>query len=392
MNILWHSNAPWTATGYGVQTRIFTPRIRDLGHDVSISAFYGLEGASITWQGMTVYPKAFHPYGMDVVAQHAKDAGADVVITLVDAWVLDPQRITASGARWAPWFPVDHDPIPEPVQRSVKHAWHPMVYSRHAESLAIEAGMDPIYIPHGVDTNVYAPMPQDEARRKLGFPQDAFIVGIVAANKGVPSRKALPTQLEAFAQFQRKHNDAMLYIHTHLGTEMEGLDLPGIMRSLGIPEDRVKVCDQYRNIMGYGDGVMAGIYSAMDVLSSVTMGEGFGVPIIEAQACGTPVIVGGWTAMPELVGAGWTVTAHERVLTPMQAYQYLPTCDGVLEALEASYAHRGDASLRSQARAFAMRYDADEVTQNYWAPALERMANDLAADAGTEAPPVEVIA
>jgi glycosyltransferase involved in cell wall biosynthesis len=392
MNILWHSNAPWTATGYGVQTRIFTPRIRDLGHDVSISAFYGLEGASITWQGMTVYPKAFHPYGMDVVAQHAKDAGADVVITLVDAWVLDPQRITASGARWAPWFPVDHDPIPEPVQRSVKHAWHPMVYSRHAESLAIEAGMDPIYIPHGVDTNVYAPMPQDEARRKLGFPQDAFIVGIVAANKGVPSRKALPTQLEAFAQFQRKHNDAMLYIHTHLGTEMEGLDLPGIMRSLGIPEDRVKVCDQYRNIMGYGDGVMAGIYSAMDVLSSVTMGEGFGVPIIEAQACGTPVIVGGWTAMPELVGAGWTVTAHERVLTPMQAYQYLPTCDGVLEALEASYAHRGDASLRSQARAFAMRYDADEITQNYWGPALERMANDLAADAGTDAPPVEVIA
>jgi glycosyltransferase involved in cell wall biosynthesis len=144
--------------------------------------------------------------------------------------------------------------------------------------------------------------------------------------------------------------------------------------------------------MGYGDGVMAGIYSAMDVLSSVTMGEGFGVPIIEAQACGTPVIVGGWTAMPELVGPGWTVTAHERVLTPMQAYQYLPTCDGVLEALEASYAHRGDASLRSQARTFAMRYDADEVTQNYWAPALERMANDLAADAGTEAPPVEVIA
>ena len=159
----------------------------------------------------------------------------------------------------------------------------------------------------------------------------------------------------------------------------------------GLPEDRVKVCDQYRNIMGYGDGVMAGLYSAMDVLSSATMGEGFGVPIIEAQACGTPVIVGGWTAMPELLGAGWTVTAHERVLTPMQAYQYLPTCDGVLEALEASYAHRGDASLRAQARAFAMRYDADEVTQQYWKPALESMADEIGGEAAAEAPPVEVM-
>lgn len=391
MNILWHSNAPWAATGYGVQTRLFTPRIRDLGYDVSISAFYGLEGASITWNGMTVYPRAFHPYGMDVIGQHAKECQADVVITLVDAWVLKHDRITASGARWAPWFPVDHDPMPEAVRNSVKHAWRPMVYSRHAESLAIEAGMDPIYVPHGVDTSIYAPMPQDEARAKLGIPEDAFVVGIVAANKGLPSRKALPTQLEAFARFARRHDDALLYVHTHLGTEMDGMDVPAVMQSLGIPDDRVKVCDQYRNIMGYGDGVMAGLYSAMDVLSSATMGEGFGVPIIEAQACGTPVIVGGWTAMPELVGAGWTVTAHERVLTPMQAYQYLPTCDGVLEALEASYAHRGDASLRSQARAFAMRYDADEVTQTYWKPALEAMKAELKVSDDCNVPPVEVV-
>jgi glycosyltransferase involved in cell wall biosynthesis len=391
MNILWHSNAPWTATGYGVQTRLFTPRIAQLGHDVSISAFYGLEGASIKWNGMTVYPKAFHPYGMDVVAQHAKDAGADVVITFVDAWVLDAQRITANGARWAPLFPVDHDPIPQAVLNAVKHAWQPIVYSKHAKEAAAQAGLDALYVPHGVDTNVYAPMPKDEARRKLGFPEDAFIVGIVAANKGVPSRKALPTQLEAFARLRARRKDAMLYLHTHLGPEMDGLDIPSVLQSLGVPEDAVKVCDQYRNIMGYADSVMAGIYSAMDVLSSVTMGEGFGVPIIEAQACGTPVIAGRWTAMPELVGAGWTVSACERILTPMNSYQYLPHADAVLEALEVAYANRNDTALRSTAREFAMQYDADEVTSTYWRPALERMAESLASD-DKPLPPVEVVA
>jgi hypothetical protein len=38
-NILLHSNAPWAASGYGQQTKLFAPRLRDLGHHVAISAF-----------------------------------------------------------------------------------------------------------------------------------------------------------------------------------------------------------------------------------------------------------------------------------------------------------------------------------------------------------------
>lgn len=393
VNILWHSNAPWAATGYGVQTRLFAPRIRELGHNVAISAFYGLEGASINWQGMTVYPKAFHPYGMDVISQHAKQHKADVVISLVDAWVLDPARITSSGAKWAPWFPVDHDPIPEPVAKVVRHAWQPLTYSKHAQALADEAGLGAMYVPHGVDCDTYRPIDQDEARAKLGIDPKAFVVGIVAANKGTPSRKALPTQLEAFARLHREHPDAMLYLHTHLGPEMEGLNLPAVLEVVGIPESAVKVCDQYRNLMGYADDVMAHLYSAMDVLCSATMGEGFGVPIIEAQACGTPVIVSEATAMPELVGGGWLVADLEPVLTPMNAYQYLPSVNGVYEALEKAYDARGDSAIALAARATAEQYDADRVTYTYWKPALEAMANRLeAAPSDEDAPAVEVLA
>jgi glycosyltransferase involved in cell wall biosynthesis len=393
VRILIHSNAPWAATGYGVQTRIFAPRIRDLGHEVGISAFYGLEGASIQWQGMNVYPKAFHPYGMDVVAQHAREMKADIVLTLIDGWVMDPARITAGGAKWVPWFPVDHDPLPHPVREKVKHAYQPIVYSRHAEKAATDAGLDVRYVPHGVDTNVYSPMPQDEARKKLGLPADAFVIGIVAANKGVPSRKALPTQLEAFARFYERHPEAILYLHTHLGTEMEGLDVAKLIEGVGIPGSAVRVCDQYRNIMGYADTVMAALYSAMDVLSSVTMGEGFGVPIIEAQACGTPVIVGGWTAMPELVGSGLVVPPEdaERMFTPMGAYQYLPRIEAVLDSYEQAYAVRGDERVRTEARDFALQYDADTVTQDYWKPVLAKIEQRISG-AESDAPPVEVLA
>jgi len=392
MRILWHSNAPWTATGYGVQTRLFAPRIRDLGHDVAVSAFYGLEGSSIGWDGMNVYPRAFHPYGMDVLARHAADHKADIVITLVDAWVIDAGRV---GAPWCPWFPVDHDPMPHPVAASVREAAFPIVYSKHAQASAEAAGIPVSYVPHGVDTAVYTPQDQAEARARFGLDPDAFVVGLVGANKGKPSRKAFPVQIAAFAAFQKRHPDAILYLHTHMMPDMDGMDIPDVLTACGVPEDAVRICDQYRNLMGYPDEVMATLYASMDVLLSATMGEGFGVPIIEAQACGTPVIVGNWTAMPELCGAGWIVTECERVLTPQNAWQYQPTEAGVLTALEHAYAHRGNRTLREAARAFAMHYDADYVTETYWRPVLQdiqaRLHDGNTPEPKRTPPPVEVL-
>ncbi len=77
-----------------------------------------------------------------------------------------------------------------------------------------DAGLDCYYVPHGVDTNVYKPVDMQEARERAGLPKDAFIVGMVAANKGNPSRKAFHQQIAAFAKFHRRHTDAVLYIHS----------------------------------------------------------------------------------------------------------------------------------------------------------------------------------
>jgi hypothetical protein len=73
MKLLWHSVAPWTGTGYGQQTATFTPRIKGLGHDLAISAFYGLGGDESMWQGLRVLPQYNAPYGNDVLIQHALD-------------------------------------------------------------------------------------------------------------------------------------------------------------------------------------------------------------------------------------------------------------------------------------------------------------------------------
>ena len=71
-------------------------------------------------------------------------------------------------------------------------AWKRIAMSKFGVEETHKAGLDCMYVPHGVDTNVFKPGDKAEARQRLGLPQDKFIVGTVAMNKGNPSRKAVP--------------------------------------------------------------------------------------------------------------------------------------------------------------------------------------------------------
>jgi hypothetical protein len=70
--LLWVSNGMNAMTGYGVQTKLFVPRIiNKYKHEIAVFAYYGAEGSLVNLNGVTVYPKAVHPYGMDIVRAHA---------------------------------------------------------------------------------------------------------------------------------------------------------------------------------------------------------------------------------------------------------------------------------------------------------------------------------
>ena len=372
LNIHFVSNAPFSSTGYGNQTALFTPRIKQLGHDVSITATYGLEGGVINWNGIPIFPRAYHAYAQDIAPAHAMTVGADVVITLLDAWVYEPSAF--AGVRWCPWFPVDMEPLPPPVKKSVQGAFARLVYSKFACKMLDEAGVDYYYIPHGVDTKEFFPVSMQEAREKTKLPKDAFIVGMVAANKGLPSRKAFAQNIEAFAMLKRKHPDAILYIHTDQGLGPQSFNIPEYVKYMGMEMGKdVLLPDPYQYHVGFPAGFMNLLYNSFDVHLLVSMGEGFGIPIVEAQAAGCPVIIGDWTAMSELCFSGWKVSKQEaqKVYTPLAAYQFDPNPNAIYERLEDSYRMRGNMEYRKRARAGAMAYDADKVTQKYWKPVLE---------------------
>ena len=376
MRLNWFSNSPAATTGYGVQTKLFVPRLAKLlDKGISVTAFFGVQSGVLNINGIKVYPNYKHPYGQDIIGAHAEWDRADAVVTLVDAWVIQNENI---GLPWFPWFPIDHEPMPANVLAKVRQAAKPIVMSKFGKRMAEQVGLDVWYVPHGVDTSIFKPLDREEAREHLKWPQDKFIVGMVAANKDNPSRKAFHEQIAGFAALHAAHPDTVLYLHTDDGTHGgNGVDLIKFIRRMGLVlgED-VLICDQYMNGLGFPDSYMVDVYNGLDVLTNVAMGEGFGIPILEAQACGTPVIVGDWTSMSELCFAGWKVDKAEAMPVYhdfFDAFQWQATAGAIADRMEQAYAARGDYDLRNKARRGALPYDADDVTRQYWKPVIKEM-------------------
>lgn len=385
MKIVWHSNAGWAPTGYGNQTGIFAPRIKDLGHDLCISAFWGLGGAVQDWKGIRTYPSD-EDFGNTYLPRVAMDwAGDDteppLVITLMDVWVLRNELL--STLNLASWVPIDHDPIPPEVTRFFEWSGsRPIAMSRFGERKLLERGLDPLYVPHGIETDVFKPQPDlgAEMREIIGVPADAFLVGMVAANKGsAPPRKAFPQALEAFSRLQKKHPDSYLYLHSEMSGRY-GIDLRELIAAFDIPPARVKHTNAWALEMGVPPAAMAGLYSSFDALMNPAYGEGFGIPIAEAQACGTPVIVTDWTAMHELCGAGWLVEGERWYDGSQRSFYKCPSVASLTDCLEQAYAARGDQSLREKSREFALAYDADRVLDEFWVPALAELGQQRPAN------------
>ncbi len=380
MNVLWHSVAPWAKTGYGIQTGLFAPRLRDeLGHNVAIFAYAGLDVSPLKLDGLLVLPKGNDRVGADMLRDHAAMWDADVVITLTDVWVLPPDAVR--GLPWAAWVPVDHDPVPPLVVRALKESGAvPVAMSRYGEQKLKAQGLDPLYVPHGCHPAYFESVDRASARQELSLPQDAFIIGSVGMNQGLLSRKGLPQVIESFARFRGRHSDAFLYLHSDL-YQVGGIDLRPLFDLVALPPDAYRVPDRYQYTLGFTEEYMRNVYHAIDVLLLPSMGEGFGVPVIEAQACGTPVIVTDFSALPELCIFGELLPPGDRVYTAQGAYQVLPRTDAIVEKLEKVYSY-SEALRRGEgrrARDEMMRvYHPDRITRDCWPAVLERVCESHA--------------
>jgi glycosyltransferase involved in cell wall biosynthesis len=373
MRVLLHGNAPHLPTGYGQQMALLAPRIASLGHEVAISAFCGIQGTRSAWNGIDVFPGGLEAYGNDVITGHAQVFGADLVLTLMDAWVLYPDVV--SSLNMACWMPVDCTPLSVMDRKFLRESGvTPIAMSEFGRRQLADAGFEAKYAPHGLDTSVFAPGDKAAARAAIGVPQDAYVIGINMANIDA-MRKAFPEQFAAFAMFRKAHPEAMLLMHSHQTGPGTGLDLRDMVNRLDIG-DAVRWTHPYQYTCGgYSPQEMARWYACLDLYSGCTFAEGFGLPLLEAAACGIPAVTTDFSAMPQVAGPQALKVGTEPFWNPRhQSWWGKPLIGDIAAAYEAAFKSEPDVEA---IRAHALTLDADKVFAECWVPILAGLGERL---------------
>ncbi len=379
LRVLLASDHPDATSGYAVECKLYALGLKAHCH-LALLATFGLHGSIQDWNGMPLFPGGADAFANDVIPKAAKAWQADVIITLKDALVFNPA--TFNGFRWAPLVPIDHDPSTPQVIERVRQSYRPIAYAPHGFRALRRAGLDPAYVPHAYDPKVYYPMEKADARKILNLPDDLFIVGTCAVNRGgVPSRKCWVENLEAFAVFAHDKPNARYFVHTDLADEgyEGGIPLRPVMANFGIL-DKVLFCDQERyRYGGFPTDYMRAYYNALDVLNAVSMGEGFGIPALEAQAVGVPVIVGDWCAHEDLCFGGWKVPkerAHH-FYDQQQGWVFIPQPQAIAALMEDAYRYRHETQRGEMALAGSAPYQIDTVIRDHWLPILAELEHDI---------------
>ena len=380
------SNNPGAPTGYGIQAEFLVRYMKRHGMNVGVLSNYGLEGAigehRTEFGAVPVFPKGVAPYSQDVLTvwhEFHRQSAPDLkhaIVTLYDVWVYNGWK---DDIPVISWVPLDHVTLPPGVAQFLRREnVTPVAMAPHGKRQLDNADINSVYIPHAVNTKVFQKTPKImgpdgmmPTRELLGVSDDTFLVAMVAANKAnsILHRKSYDVNFMSFSAHLQSHPDSHLYVHADPAPNVGGFDLGVLARVCGIPPEKITFANRDKYRVGYSQAELAALYSAADVLLAPSYGEGFGVPTVEAQACGTRVIGSGWAATADLVAEdGWLVEGQPHWDHPQSAFFQVPLLASVVSALALADKERGFSAV---SRKFALDFDEEKVWSDYWLPFLK---------------------
>ena len=211
-------------------------------------------------------------------------------------------------------------------------------------------------VHNGVDT-AYRPLPVREVaafRREEGLPE-RFILFVGT----LEPRKNVVRLIEAYARLPKDRPALMLvggkgWLYDEIFARVEALGLSGEVRFAGyVPAE-----------------VLPWWYNAADLFVYPSLYEGFGLPPLEAMACGTAVISSTASSLPEVVGqAGLLIDptntetlakAMEQVLADREMQQEMESA-GLAQAQKFSWEQTARQTVTSYRRALASGEDKEDV-------------------------------
>jgi len=267
----------------GVQ-RVAHELVARLGTDVEICAPRSAKGAIGHLWEQTVLPwqcrnrLLWSPCGGGPLAYSRQ------VVTFHDLFPLEyPQWY---GAAYAKWYGIT-------MSRLAAQALHLIAVSEYTKSRIVQLiGRDPAEITvihNGTSTCGRASQQEiEEARVALNLPTRRYILSL----SSLESRKNLRATLEAWARIQHLlPKDLWLVVagpkadEKVYGKQDLTTSLPNLMFTGYVPEEN-----------------LAGLYSGASLFVFPSLAEGFGLPLLEAMACGVRCVTSLTSSLPEVGG------------------------------------------------------------------------------------------
>lgn len=155
-------------------------------------------------------------------------------------------------------------------------------------------------INNAVDHSRYYQQRNKEILKRFGIKADEKVVLYVGSER---KRQNLPFLIKSFYQLKKRLPKVKLI---KVGSSQSKENLIKLVKDLGLAKEVI--------FTGFVDKKeLPKIYNAVDLFVYPCLYAGFGIPPLEAMACGTPVITSNLTSLPEVVGnAGIMINPYNK--------------------------------------------------------------------------------
>ena len=370
MKVLWLSDAGCTTGFARVSHAIGERLVEDFGHEIHVLATnYRGDSWPCERPGHDhVTPlRLYRPdsimggdiYGRSRMIEMLSKVEPDVVVALQDPQVLlttmldnskDPDKILLQYRPLLSYIPCDGRDLPSSWTTVLPKITNVVAMSKWGQSQYQPSRL----IYHGIDPETFWPISEkpkttttgivckthNDCKRAFGFDPDGFLVGRVDTNSG---RKDYPALVKALWPAMKRHKN--IETHFHCADEAPGVGVrfrAMLSREPEVEQARFHFPGLHNTFEGWPLQDMNVLMSAFDIFVSTSRGEGFGLTLAEAAACGIPIVAQNVSAIPEVVGPGGILLEPRDTFTvPSGEDQWLPDIPAFTEAIERLYRSKG---------------------------------------------------
>jgi len=216
------------------------------------------------------------------------------VVTILDTTALQtPKSFTFWYRNYARIF----------IPLAAKYAAMILTISEHSKRdivKQLKVAPDKVFVTYPAASPRFQPVSEREIS---GIRQKYNLTSFILTVSTLEPRKNIVRLLQAFGLLRKRGASCQLvhagpqgWLFKEILAEAERLELQDSVRFLG----RVPIDD------------LVGLYNAASVFVYPSLYEGFGLPVLEAMACGCPVVASNTSSLPEVVGeAGMMVDPYD---------------------------------------------------------------------------------